>query len=363
VEWFGAFPYRRLTIVDPAWQSNAASLAFPMFVTAGTHWRQPAAAMDPEAAIARGIASQWWQAAVAPDAAEHAWLGEGLSEYSAARIMPELFGAVSRAPGAGFHVQRLFGGFVLYPVRPVSRSFGVDTDTIAAYRSAAKADIPSRASYSYAPATARQIARDKTAVWLATLERHIGWPSLQRILVEYAERFRLGHPTPADFFQLATDVGGRDLSWFFDQVYRRADVFDYGIDRLVVDRVSGTDGPIYRTSIVARRFGEAVFSGTAKPPAGAFEEGDGIDIDVRFANGETVHDRWDGRARWKAFTYEGPVPAISAEIDPHRVLLLDTVRTNDSQTRVPRTAAAATKWSARWMVWIQDLLLTCAALV
>ena len=45
-------------------------------------------------------------------------------------------------------------------------------------------------------------------------------------------------------------------------------------------------------------------------------------------------------------------------VDPDRVLLLDANLTNNGRTLAPRGPAAATKWSLRWMVWLQDLLIT-----
>ena len=57
------------------------------------------------------------------------------------------------------------------------------------------------------------------------------------------------------------------------------------------------------------------------------------------------------------------VKAVSAQVDPERVLLLDTNYTNNSQTLAPRADEAATKWSLAWMVWLQDLFMTWAFFV
>ena len=95
--------------------------------------------------------------------------------------------------------------------------------------------------------------------------------------------------------------------------------------------------------MVVRRLGEAIFP---------------LDVLVRFENGEEVRERWDGRERWKAYTYDRPVRARTAEVDPARVLLLDVNYTNNSRTLAPKAEEAATKWSLKWMVWLQDLMLT-----
>ena len=92
-----------------------------------------------------------------------------------------------------------------------------------------------------------------------------------------------------------------------------------------------------------RRYGEALFP---------------VDVLVTFKNGEKVREHWNGRDRWKAFTYERAAPAVSAVVDPDRVLLLDVNRTNNSYTTAPQSGPAARKWMLKWLVWLQDALAT-----
>jgi hypothetical protein len=127
------------------------------------------------------------------------------------------------------------------------------------------------------------------------------------------------------------------MTWFFDQVYRSSNVFDYGVQEL---QSSGG-----RTTVVVRRFGEATFP---------------VDVVTTFVDGTHVRERWDGRDRRTIFTYERPVAAVSAQVDPERVLLLDVNYTNNSRTLQPRTRAASLKWALAWMAWLQELMLTYA---
>jgi hypothetical protein len=75
-----------------------------------------------------------------------------------------------------------------------------------------------------------------------------------------------------------------------------------------------------------------------------------------------VKETWDGRDRWKAFTYERPAMADYAAVDPSRTLLLDVNYANNSYTTRPQADAASRKWALTWMVWLQDALLTYAFL-
>ena len=102
------------------------------------------------------------------------------------------------------------------------------------------------------------------------------------------------------------------------------------------------------TELVVRRYGEAIMP---------------VDVLVSFADGQQVRDHWDGRDRWKAWRWERSARAVTAQVDPERVLLLDVNYTNNSWTLRPETAEAARKWTSAWFVWLQDALLTWASLV
>jgi hypothetical protein len=165
-------------------------------------------------------------------------------------------------------------------------------------------------------------------------------------MATYFSRWRFKHPRPQDFFDVANEVSGRDLNGYFDQVYRSSNAFDYGIQDLRSDK----DKDTYRTLAVVRRYGEAIFP---------------VDVRVTFADGTYTVEHWDGVDRWHLYTYERNQPAVSAEADPEHVLLLDINRTNNSRTLTPLDEAgpkAATKWSLKWMVWLQDCLLTWSVL-
>ena len=79
--------------------------------------------------------------------------------------------------------------------------------------------------------TGGHITYNKTAVWLHTLERLIGWPRLQRGLSLFFTRHVFTHPTPDDCFAALSEGAGEDLTWFFDEVYRGSNTVDYGIQR------------------------------------------------------------------------------------------------------------------------------------
>jgi hypothetical protein len=339
-EWYGAYPYGHITIIDPAYQSGAGGMEYPTLFTAGTRLFSPEHTDDPEDVAIHEAGHQFWYGIVGSNEFEDAWMDEGINTFSEARVL----GSWGRP---SYLSQRYFGGFVPYVFTDIVRDRETDWNRFAGYRRAPKGDRQSTPSFRYYPATGSVITYNKTALWLNTMERWLGWPAVQRIMSTYFARWKFKHPGPQDFFDVANEVSGRDLHGYFDQVYRSSNVFDYGIQELRSDK----DGDKYRTLAVVRRYGEAIFP---------------VDVRVTFVDGTHVVEHWDGVERWHLYTYERAQPAVSAEADPEHVLLLDINRTNNSRTLAPLDAAgpkAATKWSLKWMVWLQDHLLSWSLFV
>ena len=88
-----------------------------------------------------------------------------------------------------------------------------------------------------------------------------------------------------------------------------------------------------------------------------------VTVLVTFADGAQTRTQWDGGNRWKLISLEHGSEAVSAQVDPDQILLLDTNFTNNSFTMQPQASGAATKWAVKWMVWLQDQLLTWAFFV
>lgn len=338
-QWFGPYPYGHLTIIDPAYRSEADGMEYPTLITAGTRWLIPSAVTvnTPEEVVAHEAGHQFWYGMVGTNEFEDAWMDEGINTYATARAMAEDYPLT-------FHEERYFGGFIPWAFTDVPLRRETFWNRLAGYRRDAKSDPASMPAYRFYPPTGGSITYNKTALWLNTLERWIGWPDVQRILSTVFVRFQFRHPTPRDFFDTAREVSGRDLTSFFDQVYRSSDVFDYGVDKLL----SEPSGDGFLTTVVVRRYGEALFP---------------IDVRVTFDNGEQVTEHWDGKERWHEYTYVKPSRAVAAQADPERTLLLDVDYTNNSRTLNPRAKDAAAKWSSKWMVWLEDALLSWGFLI
>ena len=323
--WLGPFPHPSLTVIDPGRQAIPSSPGDAVVLERTPWWSTPHALMA-EVVTARGVSRRYWSDRFHAGA-QSSPLVDALAEYTARRAVVPLFGQLNNPPGYAFLETRYFGGLVPRFVR---------------VRRLPETDDASNALLA-----------------LGTLERWLSRPVFDQAVAELVRSSRGAVPALDDFERVASDVSGQNLSWFFDQALRSNAAIDYGIARLASERQP--DGS-YLTRVVARRYGDGVFTGTSAPRVGAFESGRGLTLRITFADGPPISDHWDGRDREKTFSYRGPA-AVSAEIDPDHVVLLDRRRANNGRALASQGAGAATRWAGRWMVWMQDLVLTYASLV
>jgi hypothetical protein len=249
--------------------------------------------------------------------------------------------------------RRYFGGFVPWFLRlrllPES-----DGGPMEAYRAKPRVDADAPAS-----SEDRRSLSGKAALTLNTLERWVSRPVFDAALTEFVRTSRGRQPTLDDFARVASDVSSQDQSWFFAQTLSGSAVFDYSVEELT--SVAAPGG--FETTVVVARLGDGLFTGTSAPRVGPFESGRGMTLLVTFADGQRAIDRWDGRDARKRLRYSSPSRAVSATIDPDRTLVLDLHVANNSRIIAPRGGTASTRWAARWMLWLEDLLLTYSALV
>jgi hypothetical protein len=352
-DWLGPFPRTSLTLVDPPWRSRPTVPAGAVLLDR-TPWWSARTSMLPELAAARAVSREFLRERL-DTAALPPWFVDGLAEYVARRGMQPLFAADNTAPGYAFLEQRYLDGFIarFVRIRLLIETDGEPVTSFRAHRGSAIAAQP-RSS-----ADARSLA-GKTLLALGTLERWVGRPVFDQIIAEFVQQSAHGRPTLEQFSRIATSVSGQNLSWMFDQVFGSSRIFDYGIGALRSER--GANG-VFETVVIARRLGDAQFTGASAAPVGPFESGRGIKTRVVFEDGHEVTDVWDGRAAEKVFRYESPTRAVSAMVDPDRVLLLDLRQTNNAVTLSPHTGAAASRWALLWLAWLEHALITYSALL
>lgn len=339
-EWFGAYPYGHITIVDPAYQSKSGGMEYPTLFTGGSRWLSPEGSGSPEGVTVHECGHQFWFGLVANNEFEHAWLDEGFDTYSAGRVMEKEF-------SPRYLVGRYLDGFIPVLFRDLQQA-PRSVAGLGGYRSDLKLDIMSKPSWQYGPAASRVSGSGsriygggaygvnsytKPAMLLLTLERYLGWNTFQRVMSIYFDRYRFKHPAPEDFFSTVNEISGQDFQWFWQETFDSSNVFDYAVDS-VVSREN-------KQSVVVRRWGEATFP---------------VQVRVVFENGDQAFESWDGTDRWIRYSYDRPEQIQTVEVDPSHILALDINRSNNTWMRGAPSSLASAKWSLKWMIWLQSVL-------
>jgi hypothetical protein len=325
--WLGRRLTERLTIRDTA-PGDAARSAGDVLVD--LPWLAAPGTMEVEAAVAHAIAMQYW-----PHDDRTATFVTGLASYLQGRVVERLFNAAMAQPGHSVEGARFFGGQVPWSFRSLRISRWGDS-----------------------------VRRERLAAAFAALERYLSWPVLQgalRALAADAQHTSVSVVRAVDVLGAAA---GQDLRWFFESALGSRATVDYGLTNLVTGPSDACgSAPCVRSRVTVQRHGNAAFTGTSLAPAGPYESGKGIVVEMRFADGTNVVATWDGRAAERTFEFESAVPASAVRLDPEGTLLLDPTRSDHSLNATPDTNVSVTKWIARWLVWVQDAMLTYTAML
>ncbi len=351
-EWFGPYPYTTATCVDPAYNSRSGGMEYPTFFTGGAPLFPAEGVLSPEGVTVHEFGHGYWYGIVGNNETVHAWLDEGFNSYSESRVQDVAYGP-NHASMTFFNLPIVFDE-VEIPFRWGPAPY---------YRSIAKFEPLDRPSYlkrfSYGGN-----AYNKGELFHWTMEGLLGWETWQRVMAAYFEEWKFRHPTPEDFFTVAIEVSGVDLSEFFDQFYRRAETLDFAVGPVRNRALRLPHGSFERPALAPEAGPEWAPEAPDAPPEGFACEvtvrrlGEMIlpvEVLVGFSDGEEIVERWDGRERSITFRYRRPVGVNTVVVDPDEKLVLDVNRTNNSWLRTP-DRRGAWKLVLRWLFWVQSVL-------
>ena len=334
--WYGPYPYKTITLVDPEPDSAAFGMEYPTFIVGGTAWWVPEGLHFPEVVIEHEFGHQYWYGMVATNEFEDAWMDEGINSYTEVKVLDDILGrdtSILNMLGATSGERELQRGTYI----------GVaDLDPIAikAY------DYYDSGSYG-------GVTYGKTASVLLTLESIIGEDTMAKAMHVYFMRYRFTHPTKEDFLKTIEEVSGKNLRWYFDQAVYGTQVMDYKvlrIDSLPVnwyeEKKKGANAKdnVYRSYVWLQRKENFVLP---------------VEVEIKFDNGEKIREHWDGAGRWvRLGPYDKKAKITSAEIDPDHKVQIDRNDFNNSYT-AEANPKPARKVSNYWMFatqWISQAL-------
>jgi hypothetical protein len=337
--WYGPYPYKTITLVDPEPDSAAFGMEYPTFIVGGTYWWVTQGILFPELVIEHEFGHQYWYGMVATNEFEDAWMDEGINSYTEVKVLDSIFGkdtSILNVAGAtlGERASQRLGYTGVADLDPIAKN---------AY------DYYSSNSYG-------GITYGKTASVLLTLESIVGEDTMGKAMHVYFMKYRFTHPTKEDFLKTIEEVSGKDLEGYFKQAIYGTQVMDYKVLRIESLPVNwyeekkraGKDDKdtVYRSYVWLQRKEDFVMP---------------VDVEIKFENGEKIREHWDGVDRWTRLgPYDKKTKVASAEIDPDHKVQIDRNDFNNSYTaeahgkptrKVANYWLFAEQWVSQALAW------------
>jgi hypothetical protein len=359
--WYGAYPYETITMVDPPFRTGSGGMEYPTLFTAGTQVLPSPQANHPEMVIIHEFGHGYWYGLSANNEFEEAWLDEGINTYSTGKVLAKAYG-----PGAfpltlaGIPLTRYSGSF---------KYSDLETDRAAAIQIVKYDPVATTSWKFYDPMSYALNVYMRASTCLNTLENLIGKETMLRVMRTFHSRFRFRHPLSRDFIATVNEVSGRDLNWFFDELFFGTREWDYAVDQVISREITASRGifdnqgkkseitakaaraldkkikkPRYQSLVRVRRLGEA-------------RPGPGVQLKIKtaFEDGSQKISYWDGQGSWAEFSFTGASKVRYAQIDPDNVFLIDRDLGNNSYT-VKSNMAGTVRWTGKLLFWLQNLL-------
>ncbi len=333
-KWYGPYPYKTLTVVDPEPGSAAGGMEYPTFITGDSTWWLPNGIRLVELVVEHEFGHQYWYGMVATNEFEDAWMDEGINSYTEVKVLDSILGKKTSIMD--------FAGMTM----------GEREQQRLGYIGEADRDAMTQPAYGYVNSGSYAgITYGKTATVLLTLEGIIGEDAMAKAMHNYFMKYRFTHPTKEDFLKTVEEAAGKDLHWYFNQAVYGSQVLDYEIlgvnssptnwyeDKPEKKADKKANDTVYQSYVTVHRKGDFVLP---------------VEVEVKFDNGEKIREHWDGQSRWTRFAYQNKAKAISAEIDPDHTVQLDRDMLNNSFVVEPDTKPT-NKLSTYWLFVTQWL--------
>src|ERR1700692_4531141 len=331
--WYGPYPYKTITLVDPEPDSAAGGMEYPTFITGDSSWFMPKGAYLPEIVVEHEFGHQYWYGMVATNEFEDAWMDEGINSYTEVKVLDSILGKKTSG------------------INMLGATLSEREQQRLGYIGAADLDPIAQKAYDYYSFNSYGgITYGKTASVLLTLESIIGEDTMAKAMHTYFMKYRFTHPTKEDFLKTIEEVSGKDLKWYFAQAIYGSQVMDYKVLKVESFPVNWYEkkktgshkdekNTVYRSYVWLQRKGDFIMP---------------VEVEIKFEGGEKIREHWDGVSRWTKFTYEKKAKLESAEIDPDHKIQIDRNDFNNSYT-AKEHGKAARKLTNYWLVVTQWL--------
>ena len=348
-EKIGPFPYPHLTFVDPPKKgSGAGGMEYTTLFTSASAFVMPASVRMPEMVTIHEFGHGYFMGILASNEFEEPWLDEGVNTFWESRIMDHYYGK---------NASLIDLPFLKFSDFSMGRT---------SYTSSASKQVISNNEFSwnYPHGTYGMMSYNKAATWLHTLMGIVGEETIDEIFREYYRKWAFKHPSGKDFIYIVNEVVtkrhgdkfGADMNWFFDQTLYGTGICDYKVLKFTNSRITepvgrgyASDslktkltgiGSLYNSVVMLERIGEIMLP---------------VEVLVHFSDSTEVLESWDGKTRYKDFTYTGTSQIEWVKIDPEYKIAMDVNFINNSMTDTPERVPVK-RITGKLMTFLQFLI-------
>ena len=395
--WFGPYPYDVLTVVDPpAGGPAAGGMEYPTLITVWGDRLAPDYSTGMEGVTIHEFGHQYFYGLLGSNEFEEAWLDEGFTSYTDARVHeiaygptvertrygpfdtpywrpfdpPRVFASLRRVPGLGSVLDRLphpwaepdallpavepnpFWAYlrdmpaVHFADRvPVPQPFGErewwlaanthDAMVLPGWHFAGRSDY---AVNSYG----------KPTLFLYALRGLLGEEAFDRAMYAYASTQRFQHPTTDDFLAIVRSHAPEEQAAFVDAFLRSMTDTAERLDAAIVEASQRKVGEQWEWTVKVQRRGSV--------PVPIEVVGEGV------RGQPEVLATWasEGRETTRTFRFTRDEELAAVRIGPDWIRYLDGDLSNNARRLGGSDARPAAALTARWTLFVEDVLRTYA---
>ena len=293
----------------------------------GLPWRSPPESMDVESMVAYEAARLWWRGRF-----DDGRLVDGIAWYLQSRVVEHLYDLTWERPGHSSEAVRFFGGSIPWslPTLRLSRWNG-GLARAEWLHGAGRWPLPGRRLPSSVDAPAIGVA-----MALASFEHAAGWPTVQAALSGAAESQPSGRPL-AD---VLNDAAGVPI------VPPAAAAGDVAIAAVIDSPCPDRPCRITRVALIR----DEPLIGVPVP------------LRIDFPDGQFVEAELRPGTSMRELVFESAASYTQVRLDPDRTVLADVNLLNNVRLASPASNVPIAKWVARWMIWLEDVMLSSSAL-
>jgi Peptidase family M1 domain len=366
-KWWLPYPYPHVTIVAPPNTEHAISTGGMEYPTLFTVVSRADPAEGKDALLwevtAHEFGHNYWMGLVASNEFEEAWMDEGINSYGTAKSV--------EADGVGFNIAQVPGGSIRWFLTPfLTSNLGAWGTARGAARLRYDSPIVREAWKYRTNSDYGENSYARTQLALKQLELTLGPETFAKVMRTYVERWAFKHPSTADFFAVAREVSGKDLTGFEQQFFHGTEGLDFAVADIsckAVEEMAAGAFDDAKGNPQTQAWKEPASEDTAPVRCTVTVERKApvvipTNVRVTFEDGSVVDEAWDGKDTWQRFSYlrtgkNGRVR--EARVDVGGVNVLDAAPINDARSR--RMTSHPPIALAGWFLYVSQLVTTLLA--